>query len=103
MPACLPAMPDPDKSSESESESEKDMDIDDVTVTKVLPRDTKSTLQCVLALGLVLDVVKSAKSFLEEKSNPCGGISLRHSARKINLRGQAMSRAAWRRSTTFSR
>jgi len=55
-------MPDPDKSSESESESEKDLDIDidEVTLTKVLPGDTKCLLQCVLALALVLDVVKSA-------------------------------------------
>jgi hypothetical protein len=56
----LASMPDRDES-ESESESEKEMDIDEVTLTKVLPRDTKSTLQqCVLALAMVLDVGKSA-------------------------------------------
>ena len=61
--ACkLASMSDPEKSSESESESEKDLviDIDEVTLTKVLPGATKCILQCVLALALVLDVVKSA-------------------------------------------
>jgi len=61
--ACkLASMSDPEKSSESESESEKDLviDVDEVTLTKVLPGATRCILQCVLALALVLDVVKSA-------------------------------------------